>query len=156
MCVGITIGRTQTCEDELRGTIQRKMRSMSLSSLVSRGGKATEGKGQEDGGESSPGQKKSFRNKFGSLKVNKKRGLVCGCGCGVCGCVDVCDDSIVCAGVEEVGMSLPSHGRHTSRPPLTSSTFQSDRKSPSRSHSLSSSEYNSVARPTLFPLCVCR
>ncbi len=67
VCVGITIGRTQTCEDELRGTIRRKMRSMSLSSLVNRGGK-----GQEDAGESSPGQKKSFRNKFGS--VSKKRG----------------------------------------------------------------------------------
>ena len=33
---GITLQRTQTCEDELRGTIQRKMRSMSLSSLSRR------------------------------------------------------------------------------------------------------------------------
>ena len=41
MCTGITVQRTQVCEDELRGTIQRKMRSMSLSSLVSRRPKAT-------------------------------------------------------------------------------------------------------------------
>ena len=34
--VGITLQRTQTCEEELRGTIQRKMRSMSLSSLSRR------------------------------------------------------------------------------------------------------------------------
>ena len=54
-------------------------------------------------------------------------------------------DSIVCSGVEEVRMSLPSRGHNTSRPPLTSSTFQSDRKSPSRSQSLSSSEYMCVA-----------
>ena len=33
---GITLQRTQTCEDELRGSIQRKMRSMSLSSLSRR------------------------------------------------------------------------------------------------------------------------
>ncbi len=33
---GITLQRTQTCEEELRGTIQRKMRSMSLSSLTQR------------------------------------------------------------------------------------------------------------------------
>ena len=34
--LGITVQRTQTCEDELRGTIQRKMRSMSLSSLTNK------------------------------------------------------------------------------------------------------------------------
>ena len=34
--VGITLKRTQTCEEELRGTIQRKMRSMSLSNLSRR------------------------------------------------------------------------------------------------------------------------
>ena len=33
---GITLQRTQTCEEELRGSIQRKMRSMSLSSLSHR------------------------------------------------------------------------------------------------------------------------
>ena len=31
---GITMQRTQSCEEELRGTIQRKMRSLSLSSLT--------------------------------------------------------------------------------------------------------------------------
>ena len=33
LLTGITMQRTQSCEEELRGTIQRKMRSLSLSSL---------------------------------------------------------------------------------------------------------------------------
>ena len=52
----------------------------------------------------------------------------------------------LCIGLEEVdaGMSVPSRGRMNSRPPLTQATFQSDRKSPSRSMSLSSSEFSQL------------
>lgn len=66
--------RTQMCEEELRGTIQRKMRSMSLSSLVHPGVK-----GQHDSAYSpaTTGQRKSLRNKFGSLRVSKKKGECC-------------------------------------------------------------------------------
>ena len=39
--------RTQTCEEELRGTIQRKMRSMSLSSLNHRRVRQGQGEGRK-------------------------------------------------------------------------------------------------------------
>ena len=110
ICVyaGITLQRTQTCEEELRGTIQRKSRSMSLSSLSHRkarqeraqgGKKATPSGGvvvsvvkdtdqdQFKGLDISPmivkkaagregaksGRSNSILNKFGSLKLSKKK-----------------------------------------------------------------------------------
>ena len=80
MCLGITVQRTHTCEEELRGTIQRKMRSMSLSSLLHPAASGVS-KGQEESS-GTPATKRSLRHKFGSLRVNKKKGMfVRGMGC---------------------------------------------------------------------------
>lgn len=70
--------------------------------------------------------------------------------------LNVCMLGTVCVGVEEVdnGMSLPSHGRTPSRAPLTHATFQSDRKSPSRSMSLSSSELMLQRTETVYDNCM--
>jgi hypothetical protein len=67
---GITMKRTSTCEQELRGTIQRKMRSLSLSNLSHH--KATEDTSEPE--EKSLGRRlskkaKSFRRKKDSVTM---------------------------------------------------------------------------------------
>lgn len=133
---GITVQRTQVCEDELRGTIQRKMRSMSLSSLVTRRPKYSES--DNDLTSVSPAVRreekssKSLLNRFGSLRAIKKRGV---------------EDDHRELSRDDKRMSLPSHYRKQARPSLNTSTFSPTTKGSGPNQSLSHSSGDLASMP---------
>ncbi len=86
----------------------------------------------------SPSVTRSILNKFGSLRSNKKKGMyVCVCQYNNC-CLFTVE--------RDVDLSLPSHARQNTRPPIQADTYNQPHPSKPHPHSLADIDGSQVRR----------